>query len=93
MRIWRSTSVIHTKVLVVDDDFVSLGSYNFDHRSLAYNLEVVVNVLDRAYSAEVQRMLEGDMEANTELTLLGFERRSIFARLLERLAYSLRKWL
>ena len=93
VRIWRSTSVIHTKVLAVDDAFVSLGSYNFDHRSLAYNLEVVVNVIDRAYSSDVQKMLEADMQANTELTLLGFERRSLFARLLERLAYSLRKWL
>ena len=93
VRIWRSTAVIHTKALAVDEDFVSVGSYNFDHRSLSYNLEVVVNVIDRDYSAQVRRMLEGDMDANTELTLLGFERRSLFARLLERLAYSLRRWL
>ncbi len=33
------------------------------------------------------------MEANTELTLAGFERRSLLARLLERLAYSFRQWL
>ena len=48
VRIWRSRAVVHTKVLAVDDDFVSIGSYNFDHRSLAYNLEMVVNVLDDA---------------------------------------------
>src|SRR5262249_51442651 len=46
VRIWRNRAVIHTKVLAVDDAFVSIGSYNFDHRSLAYNLEMVVNVLD-----------------------------------------------
>ena len=46
VRIWRSRAVVHTKVLAVDDEFVSIGSYNFDHRSLAYNLEMVVNVLD-----------------------------------------------
>ena len=33
------------------------------------------------------------MIANTELTLDGYERRSWFERLLERLAYGLRKWL
>jgi cardiolipin synthase len=93
VRIWLSTAVIHTKALVVDDDFVSLGSYNFDHRSLAYNLEVVVNVLDRRYCAEVRAMLEEDMSANTELTLDGHERRSWLERQLERLAYALRKWL
>jgi cardiolipin synthase len=93
VRIWLSTAVIHTKALAVDDDFVSIGSYNFDHRSLAYNLEVVVNVLDPHYCAEAKQMLEDDMGINTELTLTTHERRSLFARLLERLAYSFRKWL
>jgi cardiolipin synthase len=93
VRIWLSTSVIHTKALVIDDDFVSIGSYNFDHRSLAYNLEVVVNVLDRDYNVEAARMLEGDMATNAELTLATFDKRSPFMRLLERLAYGLRKWL
>jgi cardiolipin synthase len=85
--------VVHTKVLAVDDGFVSIGSYNFDHRSLAYNLEVVVNVLDPHYCAEAKQMLEDDMGINTELTLATYERRSWFSRLLERLAYSFRKWL
>ncbi len=93
VRIWLSTAVIHTKALAVDDDFVSIGSYNFDHRSLAYNLEVVVNVLDREHSQAVKGMLEGDMLINTELTLATHQGRSCIARLLERLAYSFRKWL
>ncbi len=88
-----SDAVIHTKALAVDDDFVSLGSYNFDHRSLAYNLEVVVNVLDVAYTATVKKMLEDDMVANTELTPARYQKRSLLERLLERLAYSLRRWL
>ena len=49
VRIFQSRAVVHTKVLAVDDAFVSIGSYNFDHRSLAYNLEMVVNVLDDAH--------------------------------------------
>jgi cardiolipin synthase len=93
VRIWRSQSVIHTKVLAVDESFVSLGSYNFDHRSLAYNLELVVNVLDERYSTDALTMLEGDISASTELTLATFERRSLVERLLERLAHSLRHWL
>ena len=88
-----SDHVIHTKALAVDDDFVSLGSYNFDHRSLAYNLEVVVNVLDVAYTAAVKKMLEEDMGANTELTLAMYQGRSLLSGSLERLAYSLRRWL
>ncbi|HET6280287.1 MAG TPA: phospholipase D-like domain-containing protein [Polyangia bacterium] len=93
VRIWQSRSVVHTKVLAVDDGFVSIGSYNFDHRSLAYNLEVVVNVLDFAHNADAVAMLEHDMSTCDELTLATFERRTPLARLLERLAYSLRQWL
>lgn len=93
VRIWRSQAVIHTKVLVVDDAFVSIGSYNFDHRSLAYNLEVVVNVLDRPYNAEASAMIDADVAASRELTRETFARRTLFDRLLERLAHSLRHWL
>ena len=93
VRIWMSDNVIHTKALAVDDDFVSLGSYNLDHRSLAYNLEVVVNALDVEYTAAVKKMLEDDMGANTELTLATYQGRSLIERILERLAYSLRRWL
>jgi cardiolipin synthase len=93
VRIFRSRFVIHTKILSVDDIFVSIGSYNFDHRSLAYNLEMVVNVIDGDYAAAVVSMLDGDMAACEELTSELFARRSWVARLFERLAYSLRQWL
>ena len=93
VRIFRSRSVIHTKVLEVDGLFVSIGSYNFDHRSLAYNLEMVVNVVDGDYARSVVAMLDGDMAASEELTREHFARRSWIVRLFERLAYSLRQWL
>ena len=93
VRIWRSQSVIHTKLLAVDDAFISIGSYNFDHRSLRYNLELVVNVLDGRHNADAIAMLEADIAASKELTLETFERRSPIDRLLERLAHSIRHWL
>ena len=75
------------------DTFVSIGSYNLDHRSLAYNLELVVNILDPACNAAAVAMLEEDMAASTELMLASFTKRSLFVRLLERMAYALRRWL
>jgi cardiolipin synthase len=93
VRIWQSKVVVHTKVVAVDDVFVSIGSYNFDHRSLAYNLEVVVNVVDAGYAQDVVAFLESDIAASEELTRDGFGRRPLLIRLMERLAYSLRKWL
>jgi len=93
VRIYEHRQVVHSKALLVDDDFVSLGSYNLDHWSLAYNLEVVVNTLDRAYHADVLRMLEEDMGSAEEITLELFRQRPLLDRLLEKLAYKLRLWL
>jgi cardiolipin synthase len=93
VRIWRSKTFIHTKLLAVDDRFVSLGSYNLDHRSLRYNLEIVVNVLDARFNAEAVAMLEDDMAACRELSLAEFARRPWYVRVVERLAYALRRWL
>ena len=93
VRVWHSRTVVHTKVLAVDDVFVSIGSYNLDHRSLAYNLEMVVNLVDEVTARDAASMLETDMAAGEELTREGFARRPLLVRLLERLAYAFRKWL
>jgi cardiolipin synthase len=93
VRVWQSRAVVHTKVLAVDDVFVSIGSYNFDHRSLSYNLEMVVNVIDPALAKDAVTMLDADIAASAELTREGFAGRPMLVRMLERLAYAFRKWL
>ena len=93
VRIFQNRAVVHTKALTVDDIFASIGSYNLDHRSLAYNLEVVVNAIDAGLAAAVSRMLDADMAEGEEIRAEDFAQRSIFARLLEYLAYGLRRWL
>ncbi|HVR63710.1 MAG TPA: phospholipase D-like domain-containing protein [Polyangia bacterium] len=93
VRIWESFALIHTKALAVDGVFASIGSYNFDHRSLAYNLEVVVNTLDEPCNRDVVAMLDGEIGLGVELKREAFANRPWLARVIERLAYSLRHWL
>jgi cardiolipin synthase A/B len=92
VRIFQHHPVVHTKALLVDQDFVSVGSYNVDHRSLAYNLEMVVNLLDRDLNAQVAEMLESDMRRGQEIAWAEFRRRSLLVRVLERIAYGFRHW-
>jgi cardiolipin synthase len=92
VRIFEHAPVVHTKALLVDHDFVSIGSYNFDHRSLAYNLEMVVNVVDRTLNGQVAEMLESNMGAGREIDWAIFRRRSLLVRILERIAYGFRHW-
>jgi cardiolipin synthase len=93
VRIFQHHPLVHTKALLVDEEFVSLGSYNLDHRSLVYNLEMVVNALDRAQNEKVATMLLADMVAGQEIAWPTFRKRSLLTRLLERLAYAFRHWL
>lgn len=93
VRIFQSERVVHTKALLVDDGFLSIGSYNLDHRSLAYNLEVVVNVVDRPTGARFRAMFEKDLGGAIEISAEDWANRPLVLRLLQRLAYRLRLWL
>lgn len=54
-------TMIHTKLLIADGLFVTLGSANFDPRSLRINDEANLNVLNRAFAAEQTRVFEKDL--------------------------------
>ncbi len=93
IRLFQHSPAAHSKALLVDREFASIGSYNFDHRSLVYNLELVVNALDRDCNQALASTLEEDMATGTEIRWEDFRRRPLFTRMLERLAYGLRHWL
>lgn len=54
-------TMIHSKLLVVDGIFCSVGSANFDPRSLRINDEANMNVMDRAFAAEQTRIFQADL--------------------------------
>jgi phosphatidylserine/phosphatidylglycerophosphate/cardiolipin synthase-like enzyme len=57
----------HLKSALIDQ-WVTLGSYNFDHWTLHWNLEANQNVLDPALADTVQHSFEQDFSQSTELT-------------------------
>jgi cardiolipin synthase len=54
-------AMLHSKLLVADDLFVSVGSANFDPRSLAINDEANLIVLDRTFAREQARIFARDL--------------------------------
>lgn len=52
----------HTKLLVVDDLFVSIGSTNLDPRSLRINDEANVNIIDRAFALTQAAVVARDIK-------------------------------
>jgi cardiolipin synthase len=59
----------HVKLLIVDDAFVSIGSGNFDLRSLRLNDEANLNVLSSSFASEQAGLFERDKKRCREITL------------------------
>lgn len=62
-------TMVHVKLIVVDDTFVSVGSGNFDNRSIQLNDEANLDVLDRNFAAQQTRLFEMDKKQSHEMTL------------------------
>lgn len=89
---WTRT-VLHAKTAVVDSKWSTIGTYNLDRRSLAYNLEVNAMILDESVAGALEALFERDIEASTEILLESWQTRGLGTRLKEWLAFQLRRWL
>jgi cardiolipin synthase A/B len=62
-------TMVHVKLMIVDDVFVSVGSGNFDNRSIRLNDEANLDVLDRNFAVQQIRLFESDKKQCREATL------------------------
>jgi cardiolipin synthase len=76
-------TMYHTKVMVVDDYWVSVGSTNFDNRSFRLNDEANLNVVDEEFALEQAKVLGEDRARSRKVTLEDWRRRPIGERLQE----------
>src|SRR5690606_40268716 len=53
--------LLHTKALLVDDEFALIGSANFDNRSFRLNFELSMLFHDAAIAAELAALFERDL--------------------------------
>lgn len=83
IRAWAyAGAVLHSKTAVVDDARATIGSYNLDHRSFRYNLEVNLAVDAPGFAGLVKRSIDRDLEASVEWTLDVLRGRGLLRRLL-----------
>jgi cardiolipin synthase len=84
-------SMLHAKSLILDD-WMMIGSSNFDHRSLLHNLEVDINV----QLANSKRLLEQqflhDLKSCKKITLADWQKRPLYQRIIGRLYLYLKYW-
>ncbi|HEX8942299.1 MAG TPA: phospholipase D-like domain-containing protein [Gemmatimonadaceae bacterium] len=76
-------TMVHSKTIVVDGLWGSIGSMNFDNRSMAFNDESNLVVLDSAFGAQMDSAFLDDLRYSKEIKLDEFRRRSAWSKLLE----------
>jgi cardiolipin synthase len=61
-------TMFHCKMLIVDQLMVSVGSTNFDNRSLRLNDEANLNVYDAEFAARASTVFEQDLKRARRIT-------------------------
>lgn len=86
VRVWEyQPSSLHAKTLVADGLWCSIGSMNFDNRSLALNDEATLMVLEPAVG-DMQAIFHDDLRRAEEIRLEQFRQRPWTGRIAEHAA-------
>lgn len=86
-------NMLHSKTAVIDGEWATIGTFNLDHLSLRFNLEVNVAVHDRGFAARMREVIERDLAKSYEVDRVAFKYRSLGERLLEAFFYRFRRFL
>jgi cardiolipin synthase len=76
-------TMLHSKTIVVDGLWGSIGSMNFDNRSMAFNDESNLVVLDSTFGSQMNSVFLDDLRYTKEIKLDEFRRRSIWSKMVE----------
>lgn len=84
---------LHSKTAVVDSHWITIGSYNLDHRSWRFNLEINAEIRDAHLAKEMEAQFHRDLGFSKEIHLEEWQKRSTGRRMGERFFYLFRKLL
>jgi cardiolipin synthase A/B len=79
-------TMLHSKTIVADGLFSAVGSMNFDNRSMAFNNESQLVVIDSVFGRQMDSTFLDDLKYATEITLPVWRQRSALSKIVERAA-------
>lgn len=77
--------MLHAKTMIIDDDFVTTGSVNFDFRSFENNFEANLLIYSDKVNRQMRDIYFHDLSACKKLTLSNWRSRSRWNRTIEAL--------
>jgi cardiolipin synthase len=79
-------ALLHSKTMVVDGVWATVGSTNLDHRSFALNDELNVAVYDAGFAAALEGAFAADVAMSKRVTYEAWRSRGLMARIYELIA-------
>ena len=89
----RRGKLLHAKTVSIDGVWSSVGSTNFDWRSMLHNDEVNAVVLGTEFGTQMGAMFAKDLAASHQITLSDWQQRGIVFRFMESAARIWAYWL
>jgi cardiolipin synthase len=83
-------ALLHSKTMVIDGVWATIGSTNLDNRSFAVNDELNVIVYSREVAQRLEKVFADDIAQSRQVTFKDWKSRGITAKLLETLALPIR---
>jgi cardiolipin synthase len=83
-------ALLHSKTMVIDGVWATVGSTNLDNVSFAVNEELNVIIYDRRVARQMEEIFNADVARSRPVTYESWKDRGLRARLLETLALPLR---
>lgn len=75
--------MLHSKTVVIDDDFCSIGSANIDFRSFEHNFEANMFIYSAGVNTAMRRRFADDMRHSVRVKLANWRKRPLIHRAFE----------
>ncbi len=75
--------MLHSKVVLIDDDFVTTGSTNFDFRSFEHNFESNVLLYSKEFNRRMLDVMRTDMQECSRISLRAWRKRPLWQKAVE----------
>lgn len=76
-------TMMHAKVIMIDNELSCIGSANFNHRSMLKDDEINLVIIDSGTSQELRSHFTGDLENSERITNFRWKKRDMVKRVLE----------
>ena len=85
--------VLHSKTAVIDGEWSTIGSYNMDHRSYLYDLEVNAIIYGKEFGEKLKAVFMDDLKDCSKIELDRWKERPLKDKLIEKFCFRFRHWM